>query len=301
MGVIEVRDLHKRYGDVHAVDGISLTIGDGEVYGLLGHNGAGKSTTVEILEGHRSRTSGDVSVLGLDPASGGRELRDRIGIVLQSSAVEKELTVREALAFYGSCYRDRRPLVEVVEMIGLTEKVDARIGSLSGGQRRRLDLGLGIIGNPAVLFLDEPTTGFDPVARRQSWQLIAQLCAGGTTVLLTTHYLDEAEHLADRVGVLAGGRLVAEGTPAELMSVTPTSTISFELPVGVDPFALRVPATADVVGPVVRIETERPTAVLAEITGAAAAAGHELVGLSVRRPSLEDVFLSLGEAREGAA
>jgi ABC-2 type transport system ATP-binding protein len=301
MGVIEIRDLHKRYGDVHAVDGISLTIGDGEVYGLLGHNGAGKSTTVEILEGHRARTSGDVAVLGLDPASGGRELRDRIGIVLQSSAVEKELTVREALAFYGSCYRDRRPLIEVVEMIGLTEKVDARIGSLSGGQRRRLDLGLGIIGNPEVLFLDEPTTGFDPVARRQSWQLIEQLCAGGTTVLLTTHYLDEAEHLADRVGVLAGGRLVAEGTPAELMSVTPTSTISFELPVGVDPVTLRVPATADVVGPVVRIETERPTAVLAEIAGAAAAAGHELVGLSVRRPSLEDVFLSLGDAREGAA
>jgi ABC-2 type transport system ATP-binding protein len=301
MGVIEIRDLHKRYGDVRAVDGISLTIGNGEVYGLLGHNGAGKSTTVEILEGHRSRTSGDVAVLGLDPASGGRELRDRIGIVLQSSAVEKELTVREALAFYGSCYRDRRPLIEVVEMIGLTEKVDARIGSLSGGQRRRLDLGLGIIGNPEVLFLDEPTTGFDPVARRQSWQLIEQLCAGGTTVLLTTHYLDEAEHLADRVGVLAGGRLVAEGTPAELMSVTPTSTISFELPVGVDPVTLRVPATADVVGPVVRIETERPTAVLAEIAGAAAAAGHELVGLSVRRPSLEDVFLSLGEAREGAA
>ena len=298
MGVIEVRGLHKRYGDVAAVDGISLDIAEGEVYGLLGHNGAGKSTTVEILEGHRSRSAGSVAVLGLDPARGGRELRDRIGIVLQSSAVEKELTVREALRFYGSCYRNRRPLDDVVEMIGLTEKIDARIGTLSGGQRRRLDLGLGIIGNPEVLFLDEPTTGFDPVARRQSWQLVERLCAGGTTVLLTTHYLDEAEHLADRVGVLAGGRLVAEGTPDELMSVTPTTTISFELPNGVDPAAVAVPPSAEVVGSVVRIETERPTALLAEITGAAVAAGHELIGLSVRRPSLEDVFLTLGDTEE---
>jgi ABC-2 type transport system ATP-binding protein len=291
---IEVRELRKVYGDNEAVAGVTFDIAPGEVYGLLGHNGAGKSTTVEILEGHRSATSGSVSVLGLDPQRSGRELRDRIGIVLQSSSVEKELTVREALTFYGACFRVRRPLDEVVELIGLTDKIDARIGTLSGGQRRRLDLGMGIIGTPEVLFLDEPTTGFDPVARRQSWQLVERLCEGGTTVLLTTHYLDEAEHLADRVGVLTAGRLVAEGTPEELMAATPNATISFELPHGVDPDSLLIPTDASSAGPVVQIETERPTAVLAEIAGAAAARGIELPGLTVRRPSLEDVFLSLG-------
>ena len=295
MASIRVSGLRKSYGDVEAVAGVSFEIAEGEVYGLLGHNGAGKSTTVEILEGHRTATSGSVSVLGLDPGHGGRELRDRIGIVLQTSAVEKELTVREALSFYGSCYRNRRPLDEVAEMIGLTEKIDARIGTLSGGQRRRLDLGLGIIGNPEVLFLDEPTTGFDPVARRQSWQLVERLCGGGTTVLLTTHYLDEAEHLADRVGVLARGRLVAEGTPDELMSAAPLTTITFDLPDGVDPMHLPIPADAEREGLTCRIETDRPTAILAELTGAAASRGVELPGLSVRRPSLEDVFLSLGE------
>ena len=218
MAAIVVDDLRKDYGDVRAVDGVSFDVADGEVYGLLGHNGAGKSTTVEILEGHRTATTGHVSVLGMDPATGGRELRDRIGIVLQSSAVETQLTVREALRFYGSCYRRRRDVDEVIEMVGLGEKADDRIGTLSGGQKRRIDLGLGIIGTPELLFLDEPTTGFDPVARRQSWDLVQRLCDAGTTVLLTTHYLDEAEHLADRVGVLADGRMVAEGTPAELMA-----------------------------------------------------------------------------------
>ena len=298
MASIRVSELRKSYGDVEAVAGVSFEVAEGEVYGLLGHNGAGKSTTVEILEGHRSATSGEVAVLGLDPGAGGRELRDRIGIVLQTSAVEKELTVREALSFYGSSYRDRRPLDDVVEMIGLTEKIDARIATLSGGQRRRLDLGLGIIGNPEVLFLDEPTTGFDPVARRQSWQLVERLCDGGTTVLLTTHYLDEAEHLADRVGVLAGGRLVAEGTPDELMAAAPLTTISFELPDGVDPAHLPIPADAEQTGLTFRIETDRPTAVLADLAGAAASRGVELPGLSVRRPSLEDVFLTLGEEGE---
>lgn len=295
MPAIEVRDLRKTYGDNDAVAGVSFDIAEGEVYGLLGHNGAGKSTTVEILEGHRDRSSGEVSVLGLDPRTAGRELRDRIGIVLQTSSVETELTVREALRFYGSCYRRRRPVDDVIEMTGLTEKADARIGTLSGGQRRRLDLGLGIIGTPEMLFLDEPTTGFDPVARRQSWQLVERLCEGGTTVLLTTHYLDEAEHLADRVGVLTAGALVAEGTPDELMSAAPNATISFELPVGVDPDDLHVPSDATVTGNVVAIETERPTALVARIAGAAADRGLELAGLSVRRPSLEDVFLALGD------
>jgi ABC-2 type transport system ATP-binding protein len=297
---IEVRDLRKSYGALVAIDGISFDVAEGEVYALLGHNGAGKSTTVEILEGHRIASSGVVTVLGLDPSSTGRELRDRIGIVLQSSAVEKQLTVREALRFYGSTYRNRRGIDDVIELIGLSEKSDARIRTLSGGQKRRLDLGLGIIGSPEVLFLDEPTTGFDPAARRQAWQLIQQLCDDGTTVLLTTHYLDEAEQLADRVGVMARGRLIAEGTPAELMATAPNATISFELPHDVVAHALRVPEGATISGHQVSIETEHPTAVLAEITAAAVELGVELDGLSVRRPSLEDVFLQLGEAAETA-
>ena len=294
MSAIEVADLRKNYGTVEAVAGITLEVAQGEVYGLLGHNGAGKSTTVEILEGHRTASTGNVSVLGMNPATAGREFRDRIGIVLQTSAVETQLTVREALRFYGSVYRNPRRVDEVIEMVDLIEKADDRIGTLSGGQRRRIDLALGIIGNPEVLFLDEPTTGFDPVARRQSWQLIQRLCDGGTTVLLTTHYLDEAEQLADRVGVLANGKLVAEGTPAELMASSPDATIIFELPEGVDPDAILVPADATYEGDTVRIQTPNPTAVLAQLTGAATARGLELAGLSVRRPSLEDVFLRLG-------
>lgn len=296
MTAIVVDDLRKQYGTVAAVDGVSFEVAQGEVYGLLGHNGAGKSTTVEILEGHRPATSGAVSVLGLDPASAGRELRDRIGIVLQSSSVETQLTVREALRFYGSCYRQRRAIDDVVDMVGLTEKADERIGTLSGGQRRRLDLGLGIIGTPELLVLDEPTTGFDPLARRQSWELVQRLCDGGTTVLLTTHYLDEAEHLADRVGVLAGGRLVAEGTPEQLMATAPNATVGFDLPAGLTAGDLAVPSSAEVTDSSVRIETEAPTAALAPIIAAAVDRGVELTNLSVRRPSLEDVFLRIGEA-----
>ena len=295
MTAIVVDDLRKQYGSVAAVDGVSFRVEQGEVYGLLGHNGAGKSTTVEILEGHRTASSGAVSVLGLDPGAAGRELRDRIGIVLQSSSVETQLTVREALRFYGSCYRRRRSIDDVIEMIGLPEKADERIGTLSGGQRRRLDLGLGIIGTPELLFLDEPTTGFDPVARRQSWELVQRLCEGGTTVLLTTHYLDEAEHLADRVGVLASGRMVAEGTPEQLMSTAPDATVRFDLPTGLTAAELAVPASADVTATSVRIETEAPTATLAPIIAAAVDRGVELANLSVRRPSLEDVFLRIGE------
>jgi ABC-2 type transport system ATP-binding protein len=300
VAAIEVQDLRKSYGALEAVCGVSFEVGEGEVYALLGHNGAGKSSTVEILEGHRTQSSGSVSVLGINPSTAGRELRDRIGIVLQSSAVEPQLTVREALRFYGSTYRKRRVTDDVIELIGLTDKSDARIGTLSGGQKRRLDLGLGIIGTPEVLFLDEPTTGFDPAARRQAWQLIQQLCHDGATVLLTTHYLDEAEHLADRVGVMARGRLIAEGTPAELMATAPNATISFDLPHDVVAHALRIPEGAAMSGHRVTIETERPTAVLADITAAAVELGVELDGLSVRRPSLEDVFLQLGETAEAA-
>ena len=211
MAAIEVRRLRKTYGTLVAVDDVSFDVQLGEVYALLGHNGAGKSTTVEILEGHRGRTAGEVSVLGTDPQHGGRELRDRIGIVLQSSGIEGELSVREAVELYGSSYRHRRDTDDVLGLVGLTDQAGQRIGTLSGGQCRRIDLALGIIGRPELLFLDEPTTGFDPAARRRSWELIADLCGEGTTVLLTTHYLDEAEHLADRVGVLKSGRLIAEG------------------------------------------------------------------------------------------
>jgi ABC-2 type transport system ATP-binding protein len=298
--VIEVRDLHKRYGDLRAVDGLSLEVAEGEVYGLLGENGAGKSTTVEILEGHRRRTSGEVRVLGQDPARAGRDFRDRIGIVLQASGVEHELTVREAIELYGSCYRTPRPLGEVLELVGLQEQRDRRVGHLSGGQRRRLDLALGIVGDPAVLFLDEPTTGFDPAARRQAWDVIRGLCAGGTTVLLTTHYLDEAEQLAARVGVLAAGRLVAEGTPEELIGGTGTTVVRFELPPGTSPADLGalLPSDATVRGERVEFTTATPTQAVHRLTGWAVERGVELAGLAVTRPSLEDVYLQLAGTAE---
>ncbi len=301
MNVIEVRALTKSYGDIRAVDGLSFHVGEGEVYALLGENGAGKSTTVEILEGHRTRTSGDVTVLGQDPGRAGRDFRDRIGIVLQSSGVEHELTVREAVSIYSSCYSSRRSVTDVIELVGLAPQLDQRVGHLSGGQRRRLDLALGIAGNPSLLFLDEPTTGFDPAARRQAWDLVRELGSGGTTVLLTTHYLDEAEHLATRVGVLAAGRLVAEGTPDELIGGSGTTVVRFDLPSG---------ATADDLGGVLpsdalisldRVEftTSAPTAAVHAVTGWAVARGVELTGLVVTRPSLEDVFLQL--AADGTA
>lgn len=297
MSAISVRDLKKDYGGRHAVDGVTFDVAEGEVYALLGHNGAGKSTTVEILEGHRSRSSGDVSVLGVDPQRAGPDFRDRIGIVLQSSGVEHELTVGEAVAIYGSSYRRQRSTAEVVELVGLTQQVDQRVGQLSGGQRRRLDLALGIVGTPALLFLDEPTTGFDPAARRQAWELVRQLCAAGTTVLLTTHYLDEAEHLADRVGVLSAGRLVAEGTPEQLIGGTANTVVGFDLPAGTTMADLAgvLPATASLVAGRIGFPTSTPTAAIHAVTAWAVERGLELSGLVVARPSLEDVFLQLAE------
>jgi ABC-2 type transport system ATP-binding protein len=303
MSAVVVSGLRKSYGVHEAVRGVSFHIAEGEVYALLGHNGAGKSTIVEILEGHRSRSAGDVTVLGIDPAEGGRELRDRIGVVLQTSGIEGELSVREAIDLYGSVYRRRRPTDEVIELVGLTDKRDARVGTLSGGQRRRLDLALGIVGHPELLFLDEPTTGFDAAARRRSWELIAELCRLGTTVLLTTHYLDEAEHLADRVGVLSNGLLIAEGTPAELIGREGATTVSFTL-VGADPGELHgvIPGDARISGPLVQFEPADPTAALHAVCGWALANDARLDGLTVTRPSLEDVFLGLAEAeRAGAA
>ena len=287
MAVVDVRDLHKFYGDVHAVNGLSFRIDAGEVYALLGENGAGKSTAVEILEGHRIATSGAVEVLGMDPAHAGRDFRDRIGIVLQSSGVEAEFTIREVIELYGGCYRNPRPLDEVIALVGLDEKVDARIGSLC------------IIGRPELLFLDEPTTGFDPSARRKSWDLIEALGDDGTTVLLTTHYLDEAEHLADRVGVLSQGRLIAEGSPDQLIGQVSGTVISFMMSdaLSVDDTRLTV---AELLGVEVRVSgrlveanVDAPTAAVHRLTGWAVEAGYELEALSVTRVSLEDVYLSL--------
>jgi len=300
MSVVSVRELRKEYGALTAVDGISFEIGEGEVYALLGENGAGKSTTVEILEGHRKRTSGDVTVLGTDPGHARRDFHDRIGIVLQTSGVEHELAVREALTIYGASYRQRRPVEEAIELVGLTTQLDQRIGTLSGGQRRRLDLALGIVGRPALLFLDEPTTGFDPAARRQAWELVRELCSGGTTVLLTTHYLDEAEHLADRVGVLAAGRMVAEGTPEELTG-SGTTIVRFDVPPGTSAADLAsvLPAGATVGPDRVEFATTTPTSAVHALTGWALDRGIEIPGLAVARPSLEDVFLQIAEGPAG--
>src|SRR5262245_11337627 len=286
MVAIRTERLTKRYGELVAVDDLTFEVGDGEVYAMLGHNGAGKTTTVEILEGHRHRTGGEVSVLGCDPGTAGSDFRDRIGIVLQSSGVEHELTVGEAVEIYGSCYTRRRAAREAIELVGLGEQFGQRVRTLSGGQRRRLDLAMGIVGHPDLLFLDEPTTGFDPTARRNAWELVRELGSGGTTVLLTTHYLEEAEHLADRVGVLAGGQLVAEGTPADLIGRVGATTVRFEVPTGVAPADVLavVPAGAKVDDGWVEFPTERVTADVNAVTGWALGRGLELSGLTVARP-----------------
>jgi len=277
MTAIQVRGLRKSYNGVAAVDGVDLDIRQGEVFALLGPNGAGKTTTVEILEGHRRRDGGDVSVLGADPATAGRAWRARIGIVLQTANDAAELTVRESVRHYAGYYPEPADPDEVIEQVGLTAKAGARVKGLSGGQRRRLDVALGVIGRPELVFLDEPTTGFDPQARRQFWELIKGLAAGGTTILLTTHYLDEAEALADRVAVIAGGRIVAEGTPATLGGRSSAK------------------ATVSWLGPDGRqtMLTDTPTALIAELSQ-----GRELPELTVTRPSLEDTYLELiGETR----
>jgi ABC-2 type transport system ATP-binding protein len=297
MTAISVHGLVKRYGAIAAVDEVSFTVQRGEVYGLLGENGAGKTTTVEILEGHRQRTGGAVTVLGQDPANADRGFRDRIGIVLQSSGVERVLTVAEVLTVYGLSYRRRRRVDECLELVGLEDSAGKRCDRLSGGQHRRLDLALGIIGYPDLLFLDEPTTGFDPAARRGAWDLIRSLCSEGMTVLLTSHYLDEVEQLADRVGVLRRGRLIAEGAPRDLAAATGDTVVRFRRPAGVSDGELARLADGDaqleiVAGEVV-VTTPAPTAVLHALTGWALERGHELDGLVVQRPSLEDLFLAL--------
>jgi ABC-2 type transport system ATP-binding protein len=275
--VISVRGLRKSYGEVEAVRGIDLELRRGEVLAFLGPNGAGKTTTVEILEGYRRRSGGEISVLGEDPEHAGRAWRERIGIVLQSGRPDPYLTVRESLALYAGYYRAPRPIDEVVELVGLGAKADARASSLSGGQQRRLDVGLALIGDPELLFLDEPTTGFDPSARRQAWETIAGLRDLGKTVFLTTHYMDEAQRLADRVAILARGEVVALGTPEDLGDRESRPA--------------RISYRED--GREVELQTTDPVQILNELTGRALAEGQRLEGLEVTRPSLEDVYLEL--------
>lgn len=299
---VVVEDLSKSYGDVHVVRGVSFTVERGEIFALLGRNGAGKSTTMEILEGFRARDAGRVDVLGIDPGerSTGRALRERIGLVLQDIAVEPYLTVRETIARNAGYYPDPRDIDEVIGLVDLTGLERKKVRSLSGGQKRRLDLALGMIGNPSVLFLDEPTTGFDPNARRGAWQLVRDLRDAGVTILLTTHYMEEAQELADRVAVIADGRIVAEGTPTTLGGRdTARTRIRFALPPGCTPADLPVVATAAEDG-LVTVESAEPTGTLHQLTDWALRRTSVLAGLTVDRPSLEDVYLRLTDHSDGA-
>jgi ABC-2 type transport system ATP-binding protein len=279
---IKVHGLRKSYGDFQAVRGIDFEVLRGEVFGLLGPNGAGKTTTVEILEGYRSRTEGDVSVLGCDPGERSRSLRARVGIVLQSTGLYRHIRVREAIAHFATMYPHPRDVDEVISLTGLQGKEDALSRTLSGGQLRRLDLALALIGDPELVFLDEPTTGFDPAARRQAWGTIRSLKELGKTVLLTTHYLDEAQDLADRVAIIKDGRIVVEGAPRELGTSA-----------GAAPYRV---AYRNGDGGIIEHETDDPTSLLHELTAVALARGERLEGLTVTRPTLEDVYLELTAA-----
>jgi ABC-2 type transport system ATP-binding protein len=276
VSAVVVKDLRKAYGEVEALRGVSFEVAAGEVFGLLGPNGAGKTTTVEILEGYRSLDGGEVSVLGLDPARAERAFRERIGVVLQASEPFPNLTVAETHAMFAGYYERPRDVDEVIALVGLADKRDSRVKTLSGGQRRRLDLGVALVGDPDVLFLDEPTTGFDPAARRAAWEMVRGLRSLGRTILLTTHYLDEAQELADRVAVLVQGRIVRMGTPADLRGGPAETEIRYRRD-----------------GREVVLRTSEPTRVLHELTAEAMAEGRELEGLEVRRPTLEDVYLAL--------
>ena len=299
MSAVSVSGLRMHYGGVEAVRGVDLTIEEGEVFALLGPNGAGKTTIVEILEGYRKRTAGDVDVLGFDPERNERDFKERIGIVLQESSVERELTVAETIETYGKYYPERLETDELIDIVGLGEKADARVKTLSGGQKRRLEVALGIVGNPDLVFLDEPTTGFDPAARRQAWGMIRNLSQLGKTILLTTHYMDEAQNLADRLAVIDRGKIVAEGTPDTIGGRRSAgTTIRFDargLPV--DAIPLNHVAVAE---GIVEVLTENPTRDLHALTAWAVSGGHTLEDLTVTRPSLEDVYLELtDEGTEG--
>jgi ABC-2 type transport system ATP-binding protein len=299
--VISVGGLRKSYGELEAVRGIDLEVATGEIFAFLGPNGAGKTTTVEILEGYRSRTAGEVTVLGADPARVDRAWRERIGIVLQESKMHPELTVRESLELFAGYYRSPREVAGTIDLTGLSEKAEDRVGRLSGGQQRRLDVALALIGDPELLFLDEPTTGFDPSARRRAWGVVASLRDLGKTVFLTTHYMEEAQALADRVAIIAHGQIVAQGPPGDLAGRGDAATrISFRLPAGVAGADLPEKLGAAIGNGEVRLEADDPVPVLHELTSWALERRIPLTGLEVRRPSLEDVYLELtaGEEKE---
>jgi ABC-2 type transport system ATP-binding protein len=299
---IEIDGLRKAYGDVEAVRGISFSVAAGEVFCLLGPNGAGKTTTTEILEGYRARSAGDVRVLGHDPEHGERALHERVGIVLQEAAAQAELTVAEVLTMYGRYYPRRRPVDELLGLVGLEGRADDRVKLLSGGQKRRLDLALALVGDPDLLFLDEPTTGFDPSARRQAWSTIKDLCALGKTIFLTTHFMDEAQALADRVAVMVDGRIVAMGTPGEIggRDTAPTE-IAFALPHGAALADLPDLGDAEVSEPSpgqALVVTSAGVHTAHAISGWALDRGHELRGFAVSQPSLEDIYLRLTNHEE---
>ncbi len=299
MSAVSVSGLRMHYGGVEAVRGVDLTIEEGEVFALLGPNGAGKTTIVEILEGYRKRTAGDVDVLGFDPERNERHFKERIGIVLQESSVERELTVAETIETYGKYYPERLETDELIDIVGLWEMADARVKTLSGCQKRRLEVALGIVGNPDLVFLDEPTTGFDPAARRQAWGMIRNLSQLGKTILLTTHYMDEAQNLADRLAVIDRGKIVAEGTPDTIGGRRSAgTTIRFDVRgLPVDAIPLNHVAVAE---GIVEVSTEDPTRDLHALTAWAVSGGHTLEDLTVTRPSLEDVYLELtDEGTEG--
>jgi ABC-2 type transport system ATP-binding protein len=297
---IEVRGLTKSYDDVHAVRGIDLTVERGQIFALLGPNGAGKTTTVEILEGYRPRDGGTVKVLGYDPARQRKRLKSQIGIVLQSSGIDRYLTVSETVAMYAGFYPRPRPVGEVIEMVGLEAKRDTRVLKLSGGQQRRLDVAIALVGNPDLLFLDEPTTGFDPSARHEAWEVIRNLAALGKTVLLTTHYMDEAQYLADRVAVISNGLIVAEGPPATIGNrERARARIRYRLTDGAAPPAdLTAPTGPDGLTELVPGDL---TTTLHRLTGWALEHHVALTGLEVIRPSLEDVYLELTDGPPGPA
>jgi ABC-2 type transport system ATP-binding protein len=291
--VVEVHDLRKSYGDVEAVRGISFHVDHGEVFAMLGPNGAGKTTTAEILEGYRTRSAGDVTVLGHDPAKRERSLKERVGIVLQSTGIDPFLTVTETIEMYAGYYPSRRPTGEVIEVVGLAEKRDTRVNKLSGGQQRRLDVAIALAGDPELLFLDEPTTGFDPNARRNAWEVVKNLVALGKTVFLTTHFMDEAQYLADRVVVIAGGLIVAEGPPASIAGREQMRTrIRFRLPNGApdpDHRERRLPdGTYEL-----QVEANETTKTVHDLTGWALDHGFELEAFEITLPTLEDVYLQL--------
>jgi ABC-2 type transport system ATP-binding protein len=293
---IDASGLRMRYGDVEALRGIDLQVRTGEVFGFLGPNGAGKTTTIEILEGYRSRTGGEVAVLGVDPARPTREWRERVGLVLQECELDPLLTVVETLTLFSAFYRRPRAVGEVVELVGLAEKRDARLGTLSGGQRRRADVAVALVGNPELVFLDEPTTGFDPSARRDAWSMIEGLKSLGTTVMLTTHYMDEAEHLADRVAIIRKGQIVASGPPSELgrAHAGEGSLISFRTPPGgVEGLAGELGGAIEQLGEIVSLRTHDAQGTLGALLAWAERGGLRLEDLEVHQPSLEDVFLEL--------